>query len=347
MQATLRDLSDAPHDSQSFVICQRILLRCHEIIFGDLPPPATGPYSSISLPFQSRFSRKKIKPHAEPVFVGVGIVLAGAPAFPRLAEIMGPVAIEQGRVDDDGTDQRSIDRHGDESAPSTSPSISTASVADDIEPEEEPSSPEQQVFDDNPRAKLSRRRTIGASHTTPSLPLHLRIIRKSRASVDPLGQFETEQIVSPYQSTPAVSASRPMPVRTTSASVADALLQSYDPQAQSHLLRSHYCRSEVQFLLTLENISNRLLVIPRPARISALRAELTALNHNLPAEVLVSSVRPSCCRLTVLRYVCPCGVHLLTRNYPRASLNHTIASCAYPQARVSSSIPLNARPMFS
>lgn len=42
---------------------------------------------------------------------------------------------------------------------------------------------------------------------------------------------------------------------------------------------------QVQFLLSLENICNRLLVVPRPARVSALRAELTALNHKLPAEV--------------------------------------------------------------
>lgn len=42
---------------------------------------------------------------------------------------------------------------------------------------------------------------------------------------------------------------------------------------------------QIQFLLALENISNRLLVVPRPARVSALRAELTAMNHKLPAEV--------------------------------------------------------------
>ena len=42
---------------------------------------------------------------------------------------------------------------------------------------------------------------------------------------------------------------------------------------------------QVQFLLGLETISNRLLVVPRPARVSALRAELTNLNHKLPAEV--------------------------------------------------------------
>lgn len=59
----------------------------------------------------------------------------------------------------------------------------------------------------------------------------------------------------------------------------------YDSDAQRQLLRSHYCRTEFRFLTTLEDISNRLLVIPKPARVSALRAELTTLNHNLPAEV--------------------------------------------------------------
>lgn len=38
-------------------------------------------------------------------------------------------------------------------------------------------------------------------------------------------------------------------------------------------------------MLSLENICNRLVIVPKPARVSALRAELTALNHKLPAEV--------------------------------------------------------------
>ncbi|WWC90413.1 uncharacterized protein L201_005348 [Kwoniella dendrophila CBS 6074] len=65
----------------------------------------------------------------------------------------------------------------------------------------------------------------------------------------------------------------------------EAILATYSADAQRQLLRSHYCRSEVRFLLLLEDISNRLLVIPKPARVSSLRAELTSLNHNLPAEV--------------------------------------------------------------
>lgn len=51
------------------------------------------------------------------------------------------------------------------------------------------------------------------------------------------------------------------------------------------LLRSSYFRSEMQFLLALVDIATRLVIVPKPARMSALHAELTLLNHNLPAEI--------------------------------------------------------------
>ncbi|KAG8685722.1 Phosphatidylinositol 4-kinase pik1alpha (PI4-kinase)(PtdIns-4-kinase), partial [Ceratobasidium sp. 395] len=73
----------------------------------------------------------------------------------------------------------------------------------------------------------------------------------------------------------------------------EAILRQYDVFSQSQLLRGHYCRGEVQFLLTLENISNRLLVVPKLARVSALRAELTSLNNKLPAEICVPMWCPS------------------------------------------------------
>ena len=43
----------------------------------------------------------------------------------------------------------------------------------------------------------------------------------------------------------------------------------------------------MQFLLALVDIATRLVIVPKPARLSALRAELTLLNHNLPAEICV------------------------------------------------------------
>ncbi|CAO3689672.1 unnamed protein product [Rhizopus microsporus] len=51
------------------------------------------------------------------------------------------------------------------------------------------------------------------------------------------------------------------------------------------LLRSNYFRSEMQFLLALVDIATRLVIVPKEARMSALQAELTLLNHNLPAEI--------------------------------------------------------------
>ncbi|KAI9027305.1 kinase-like domain-containing protein [Phycomyces nitens] len=53
------------------------------------------------------------------------------------------------------------------------------------------------------------------------------------------------------------------------------------------LLRSNYFRSEMQFLLALVDIATRLVIVPKPARQNALHAELTLLNHNLPAEVCI------------------------------------------------------------
>lgn len=65
----------------------------------------------------------------------------------------------------------------------------------------------------------------------------------------------------------------------------DMVLAQYDEEARRRLLRSNYCRKQTDFLQALQDISARLLLIPKPARLSALRAELTALNHQLPSEV--------------------------------------------------------------
>lgn len=58
------------------------------------------------------------------------------------------------------------------------------------------------------------------------------------------------------------------------------------------LLRQHYFRCQTQFLTALEDISNRLVVVPKPARLSALRAELALIASDLPAEVDVPVICP-------------------------------------------------------
>ncbi|EDR14837.1 uncharacterized protein LACBIDRAFT_290773 [Laccaria bicolor S238N-H82] len=294
LQAALQDLSSR-RDSQSFVICQRVLHKCHEIIFSDPPAPrllSSSPYASLHLPTYA--PRRKIKHHAEPVFVGIGVILAGAPGMPQLVNFTGQVVIEQGRADEEGDNLRGVEPHADELVPNTPESmVSSNDPGDDqdavdrpLSSEDTPSSGPSSRIENMPKhhRSLTRRRTVAGAQTVPALPLHLRTIRRSRASEDPLGQLDVELNAVPYQSSPSLPSAR-TPLRSAASNPADTFLEQYDQQSQSQLLRSHYCLSEVQFLLSLENISNRLLVVPRPARVSALRAELTALNHKLPAEV--------------------------------------------------------------
>ena len=61
---------------------------------------------------------------------------------------------------------------------------------------------------------------------------------------------------------------------------------------KTRLLRQNYFRCQTAFLTALENISNRLVVVPKPARLSALRAELALIARDLPAEVDIPVICP-------------------------------------------------------
>ncbi|KAG1789891.1 kinase-like protein [Suillus plorans] len=299
MQASLQDLSSS-RSSPSFQVCQRTLQRCHDIIFGDLPTPVSGPYSGLDMPFQARFSRRKVKTHVEPVFIGLGLMLAGTPAVPELTEVMGEVALQQGRADEDGSDLKSVQTDDNDVASGSGKTTRDDSGDDDdggsdgknedgrTASSHEHSSNDSCAPHDPAVSKkiLKRRRTVVAAQTSPAL-VHLQNMHRSTLSEDPLDQLDPSQpsrVASPYQSSPSIPTTQ-HPFRQNPLNFGDSLLQRYDLDSQAHLLKSHYYRSEIQFLITLEHISNRLLVVPKPARVSALRAELTALNHKLPAEV--------------------------------------------------------------
>lgn len=71
---------------------------------------------------------------------------------------------------------------------------------------------------------------------------------------------------------------------TTSTSQTGSTLPGYGfpKEFLSHLLLLQSCRSQLDLLRSLQDISTRLVVVPKPARLSSLRAELTVLNHGLP-----------------------------------------------------------------
>lgn len=261
MQAALQDLAPTKHNTQSFVICQRVLHKCHEIIFGDLPPPATLPYAFLDLPFQARFARKKVRANAEPALVGIGMVLAGVPAMPQLTQIMGEVSVEQGRAHAAGHEPpRGANDEDDATAPgmiTPTAELSDEEDAQDLDndsqeniPTSVPTKPERAETDFDTGVPqlhaipLTRRKTIGAAKTSPALPLplHMRTIRKPRLSDDPLGQNDAQPLPSNAASSSPSISSTP---KHMSMSGTDFLLKKYDLQAQSHLLRSYFCRSEV------------------------------------------------------------------------------------------------------
>lgn len=70
-------------------------------------------------------------------------------------------------------------------------------------------------------------------------------------------------------------------------------LESLSPDERVQRLKSNYFRKETQFLAALEDISNRLVLVPKPARLSALRAELALLEQNLPSEVDIPMICPA------------------------------------------------------
>ncbi|CCE62115.1 hypothetical protein TPHA_0B04460 [Tetrapisispora phaffii CBS 4417] len=59
------------------------------------------------------------------------------------------------------------------------------------------------------------------------------------------------------------------------------------------LLKTNYFKYETQFAIALETISQRLSSVPADARLSALRAELSLLNRDLPAEVDIPTLLPA------------------------------------------------------
>lgn len=262
MQAYLKDLTQPRSNPVSFLICQRVIHECHEIVFGDLPDHST-PYSALSLPSQLRPLRRKVWPHVEPALVGIGMVLAGVPGMPPLTQIMGPVAIEQGSIDEQGQDIKSIERNDEDGIVRTVSIQSTGeSLGEDEDSVDSPDpsgeGPSQGHAERNdprtlsaiPSRSTSRRQTI-AAQTSPALPLHLRDIRRPRLSEDPFGQEDAPPkpvttAASPFQSTPSFPSRHPY--RPSSLPKAELLLQKYDFASQMHMLRSHYCSSEVRLV---------------------------------------------------------------------------------------------------
>lgn len=199
-------------------------------------------------------------------------MLAGAPAMPSMTAVVGKWAVDQGRISE-GPDTSHAFADPADGDPATSPSrtgslsLVNSPVKQGFEEETEDAETESLPpksaslesplllpgFEDLPKASL-------AAQTNPSLLLYGPKPRSAR-TMDPFGQLDEP---TPASSTPSIPL-RPPPNRASTAPVSP--LTKYDPLYQQRLLRSHYSKSEVNFLQGLESISNRLLIVPKPARV--------------------------------------------------------------------------------
>lgn len=294
MQAHLRDLSSSQRETKSFAVCQRVLHRCHELIFDDAPGLVSGPYGTIKVRSQTLLHRKRVKHHIEPALVGIGCVLSGVPGLPTITEIVGQVAIEQGREDDvkirsfeprtEISERRTVpevvDEDGDEAAADDEGQLEITSTPTDAR-----SSFSDQHDEDTVANR--RRRTVEAAQTTPALSSSHNAKRRYKASSDPFGQMDpVETPATPYQSSPSFPSPKRMTL-TSRSSQRDTALRDYDLKTQRLLLRSNYCRSEVGFTWT-KSLGNKLSCKLRSSLFLPWKASLTVfLLYRSPQELVL------------------------------------------------------------
>ncbi|WFD41498.1 1-phosphatidylinositol 4-kinase [Malassezia psittaci] len=314
IQAQLADLRDDP-TSLAFRTCQRVYNRCQRILFEDADSKEAKPRSSLQrfLPmFDAR--SKVLSSNSQSCLVGMGASLIGI-ASPPVALFAGGMALQQGRRPLDG--DLSEVRETYSSSSSHTPQTSKAS-----EQTEQTETPIAETSKELPFPQQSMQRT--GSQTKASQPSSPRSADFAPSSLrdesqenaqsstpwdsvhDTFGQNEEAQMA--MQFTQHTSISTPSLVQTTETTrsnppmvevkrtipLPESDLNEYSHAAQQQALRSHYGRTETQFLQSLLDIAARLQPLPKLARLSALRAELTALNHTLPTEVCF----PTWCRGT-------------------------------------------------
>ncbi|OAD74452.1 hypothetical protein PHYBLDRAFT_96384, partial [Phycomyces blakesleeanus NRRL 1555(-)] len=259
LQAYLSDLSLDP-SSASFELCKRLLNKCQAIVFSD------GQTSdSEQAEVEGVKEAHKVSEHAMPALVGMSAMLLGV-GQPLMTRSAGRIALAQGRQNRSFSLTTALRRNtvgtGRHSVPS--PPIKANSVdALPLSQQQHHSHHHHSHKNHSHRHQQSRSMTSPfQSASQPDLPLH------------------RHSLPNPFTSSPSLEDLHPSDEEYSA-------LSTLSLDHRKSLLRSNYFRSEMQFLLALVDIATRLVIVPKQARQNALHAELTLLNHNLPAEVCI------------------------------------------------------------
>ncbi|KAH8878564.1 phosphatidylinositol 4-kinase PIK1 [Thozetella sp. PMI_491] len=294
LQTYLRDLSSNPQ-SEPFRTCRRVYNKVQHIVFGVSDPTR----------------HEKITENVLPVTVLASFVLASV-ACPILPNWAGPLAVMQAR-----RPQPPSDPVPEATTPTpTKPAVKTPTRSHTVgagstrskrakDGGRITSAPELKASGDSPSRAM---RSVAPSRPTSSGSTAARTTTESRRP-SPLDNIALEARLSSSSlplpdprspnmvtrpSTPVSAGLRPEGVsRRHSHHVKSLMGQADMTRTQKmRLLRQNYFRCQTAFLTALEDISNRLVAVPKPARLSALRAELALIAQDLPAEVDIPVLCP-------------------------------------------------------
>ncbi|TFB00872.1 Phosphatidylinositol 4-kinase pik1 [Trichoderma ghanense] len=293
-QTYLHDLSSNPQ-SNAFQTCRRVYNKVQHIVFG----------------LADTARQNKIKENVLPVAVLSSFVLASV-ALPMIPRWAGPLAVAQARKPQPITEDASDGSETPKPIPaaaSTKPTRANTIASPISKPRrvKEPKSPSASDPSMDVDARPSPRRAgsqVPISHSPLNPAFNPDAKRPSALDMKSLeARLSTASLPLPSPRGP----SRPStPVSAgVNARPSDGIHRRHSHHFKSHLsptnlspaqkaqlLRQHYFRSQTQFLSALEGISNRLVAVPKPARMSALRAELALIGRDLPAEIDIPIICP-------------------------------------------------------
>lgn len=286
-QTYLHDLSSNPQ-SESFQTCRRVYNKVQHIVFG----------------LADTARHEKIRENVLPVTVLSSFVLASV-ALPMIPQWAGPLAVAQARKPQPDADLI-LDTKENPKPPSRAHTVTATSsrskrpkesrISSAPDPNEpagaRPRTPRSIV--NSPLAEASPRSKTPTESKRPSaLEMKSLDARLSSSSLP----LPSPRPVATRPSTPISAGISQRPsegIHRRHSHHVKALLNSSELSLtqKTRLLRQHYFRSQTQFLTALEGISNRLVIVPKPARLSALRAELALISQDLPAEVDIPVICP-------------------------------------------------------
>ncbi|KAG6162414.1 hypothetical protein E4U34_004059 [Claviceps purpurea] len=291
-QTYLHDLSSNPHGG-SFQTCRRVYNKVQHIVFG--------------LADEAR--NEKIKENVLPVSVLSSFVLASF-AVPMISKWAGPLAVAQARKPQPIA-ENIHETEETPKAPARAQTVTGASSNSRRVKETRTTSPRaDRAHENRPSPRSVPHLPVSMPHQIPKATaqgkrpaaLELRSIENnlSSASLPLPSQQPTSRPTTPVSANLALRPIETGILRRHSHNTNNnnnnnkAAINSADLSSRQKvkLLRQHYFRSQTQFLTALEGISNRLVIVPKQARMSALRAELALIARDLPAEIDVPVICP-------------------------------------------------------